>query len=53
MSGRRRALVVLVTIIVALGFGYAWGASGRQLVQTALQQSQQQLDAVEARGAVA
>jgi hypothetical protein len=46
------ALAALVTLIVCLGLGYAWGASGRQVVQAALEESRQQLDLAEARGAL-
>lgn len=52
MTRGRFALAALVTILVVLGLGFAWGASGRNVVQSALEQSQQQLDVVEARGAI-
>ena len=52
MTRGRIALAAVVTLIVCLGLGYAWGASGRGLVQTALEQSRQQLDLAEARGAL-
>jgi hypothetical protein len=41
-----------VALIVCLGLGYAWGASGRRVVQAALEDSRQQLDLAEARGAL-
>lgn len=44
------ALTVLVALIVTLGFGYVWGASGRRAVQDALDDSKQHLDLSEARG---
>jgi hypothetical protein len=52
MTRGRILLVILVSLIVCLGLGYAWGASGRALVQTALEDSRQQLDLAEARGAL-
>ena len=52
MTRGRIALVGLATLIVVLGLGYAWGASGRGVVQTALDESRQHLDIAEARGAL-
>ena len=43
-------LAGLVALIVALGLGYAWGASGRLTIQAALDDTRQQLDLAEARG---
>jgi hypothetical protein len=40
----------LVTLVVVLGLGYGWGASGRRAIQTALDETKQQLDLAEARG---
>lgn len=40
----------LVTLIVVLGLGYGWGSSGRRAMQTALDETKQQLDLAEARG---
>jgi hypothetical protein len=37
---------------VALGLGYAWGASGRFSIQNALDDARQQLDLAQARGAL-
>ena len=48
----RLALIALVVAIVLVGLGYAWGASGRRAVQSALEASQQQLDVAEARSLV-
>ena len=48
----RIARLVLLGVglaIVVLGFGYAWGASGRGAIQSALDQARQQLDLSEAR----
>jgi hypothetical protein len=52
MTRGRIALTGLVTILVVLGLGYAWGASGRSVVQSALDDSRQHLDVAEARGAI-
>ena len=52
MTRGRFFLTVVVALIVCLGLGYAWGASGRNLVQSALEESRQQLDLAEARGAL-
>ncbi len=43
-------LIGLVTLVVAIGLGYAWGASGRLAIQGALDDTRQQLDLAEARG---
>jgi hypothetical protein len=52
MTRVRIFLTALVVLIICLGLGYAWGASGRRIVQTALDDSRQQLDLAEARGAL-
>jgi hypothetical protein len=52
MTRGRMALAGVVALIVCLGLGYAWGASGRGVVQSALDESRQQLDLAEARGAL-
>lgn len=52
MSRIRIALSALVALVVALGLGYAWGASGRSGVQNALDDARQRLDMAEARSAV-
>lgn len=52
MTRARIALILLGSLIVVLGLGYAWGASGRWTVETALDDSRQQLDLAEARGAL-
>jgi hypothetical protein len=52
MTRGRIALTGVVATIVVLGLGYAWGSSGRAIVQSALEQSRQHLDLAEARGAV-
>jgi hypothetical protein len=45
----RLAFLVLGLVIVLLGFGYVWGASGRSGIQTALEETRQQFDISEAR----
>jgi hypothetical protein len=41
-----------VVVLVVLGLGYAWGASGRGTLQTALDDARQRLDIADARGHV-
>lgn len=48
----RLALILFAVAVVLLGLGYAWGASGRGALQTALDESRQQLDVLEARNLV-
>src|SRR5919198_31116 len=50
MSRLKIALTALVALLVTLGLGYAWGASGKLSLNTALDESKQQLDLAEARG---
>jgi hypothetical protein len=45
-------LVWVISLIVALGFGFAWGASGRTELRTALDHGKQQLDLAEVRGQI-
>jgi hypothetical protein len=45
-------LTGLVVVLVVLGLGYAWGASGRTAMQTGLDEARQRLDMAEARGLV-
>lgn len=52
MTRGRLVIIGIGTLIVCVGLGYAWGASGRRVVQTALEESRQQLDLAEARGAL-
>jgi hypothetical protein len=42
----------LVVLIVAVGLGFAWGASGRSTAESALEDLRQQLDMAEARGEI-
>lgn len=44
--------VMILLLVVALGAGYWWGASGRSIAQDALDGVQQRLDLAEARGHV-
>ena len=46
----RIVAIVLAILIVTLGLGFVWGASGRRAVQGALDDTRQQLDLAEARG---
>lgn len=43
-------LIGLVVLIVCVGLGFAWGASGRRTVQSALDDARQKVDLAEARG---
>ena len=52
MTRGRIALTGLVMLIVVLGLGYAWGVSGRTALEATLEESRQQLDLAEARGAI-
>ena len=45
-------LVWVISVIVALGFGFAWGVSGRTELRTALDDGKQQLDLAEVRGQI-
>lgn len=50
MRGYKLVLGIVILILIALGFGFAWGASGRVTAQKALDTAQQQLDLADARG---
>jgi hypothetical protein len=50
MRGSKLVLTVAVLILVALGLGFAWGASGRVALQHGVEDTQQLLDVSEARG---
>ncbi|HJR61728.1 MAG TPA: hypothetical protein VJ813_20140 [Vicinamibacterales bacterium] len=52
MTRGRILLAALVALVVCLGLGYAWGASGRRTLESALDTTRQQLDLAEARGAL-
>lgn len=45
-------LAGVVVLIVCLGLGFAWGASGRSAVESALDDTRQKLDVAEARGQI-
>jgi hypothetical protein len=46
------ALTVVVGLIVALGLGFAWGASGRVTAQSALDELRQHVDVADARAQI-
>jgi hypothetical protein len=50
MTPGKLILSMFVALLVCLGLGYAWGASGRLTIQSALEDAKQQLDLAEARG---
>jgi hypothetical protein len=53
MAGRGRLiLIIFVLLVVCLGLGFAWGASGERGLQAALDDARQQLDLAEARGQI-
>jgi hypothetical protein len=52
MTRGRIMLAIVGALVVCLGLGYAWGASGRRVLETALDDSRQRLDLAEARGAL-
>jgi hypothetical protein len=52
MRGTKLVLSGVVILIVVLGLGFAWGASGRRTAQRALDDAGQQLDLAEARGRI-
>jgi hypothetical protein len=50
MSRSRLILSAVAALIVAVGLGFAWGASGRFTIQNAFDGMQERLDLAEARG---
>lgn len=48
----RIALIGLITALVLVGLGYAWGVSGRSALESSLDETRQHLDVAEARGHV-
>jgi Tar-like ligand binding protein len=50
MRGMKLGLIGLGVLVVVLGLGFAWGASGRVAAQRAAEDTKQQLDVAEARG---
>lgn len=52
MTRGRILLSIVVALLVCLGLGYALGSSGRSALEATLNESRQQLDLAEARGAL-
>ena len=52
MSRGKLALSAIAALLVTLGIGFAWGASGRFAVGRALEDAKQELDIAEARGRI-
>src|SRR5687767_13062757 len=53
MAARGRIiLIVFVALVVCLGLGFGWGASGQRGLQSALDDARQQLDLAEARSQI-
>jgi hypothetical protein len=52
MRRAKLALIGVGVLIVVLGVGFVWGASGRRVAERAVEDSKQQLDLAEARGRI-
>ena len=52
MSRGKVALSLVAALIVTLGIGFAWGASGRFSIQRTLDETKLELDLAEARGRI-
>ena len=52
MRSAKLVLTAVVVLIVVLGLGFAWGASGRGIAERTLEDAKQQLDLAEARGRI-
>lgn len=52
MRWMKLAGIAVVVLIVAIGLGFAWGASGRATAQSAVDDLRQQLDLAAARGGI-
>lgn len=52
MRTGRLILIAFVVLVVTLGLGYAWGASGRASAERALQEVRAQAELSEARGRI-
>jgi hypothetical protein len=52
MTRSKFFMSVIVGVLVTLGAGFVWGASGRFSIQNALDETKQRLDLAEARGAL-
>jgi len=48
----QRIALAAGALVIVLGLGYVWGASGRFSIQNALDETRQRLDLAEARGAL-
>lgn len=52
MSRGKVVLSIIAALLITLGVGFAWGASGRFSIQRALDDTTQHLDLAEARGRI-
>lgn len=52
MTRGKLLLSFFAALVICVGLGFAWGASGRFTIQRALDDSRQQLDIAEARGRI-
>jgi hypothetical protein len=52
IRGSKLILWIFFSLVVCLGLGFGWGASGRMTLQTLLDDTRQQLDLAEARGQI-
>jgi hypothetical protein len=52
MARGKLVLIIFVLLVVCLGLGFGWGASGQLGLQSALDDARQQLDLAEARGQI-
>ncbi len=52
MARGKLVLVIFVALIVCVGLGFGWGASGQRGLQSALDEARQQRDLAEARGQI-
>ena len=48
----RSSSIIFVALIVCVGLGFGWGASGQRGLQSALDEARQQRDLAEARGQI-
>lgn len=52
LSRTRVIVLAAAGLVIVLGLGFTWGASGRFAIQNALDETRQQLDLAEARGSL-
>ena len=52
MTRSKLLISAIVGVLVTLGAGFVWGASGRFSIQNALDETKQRLDLAQARGAL-